>query len=309
MAAEGVVMADFFTVGTASYVASTPPQVELRDGATAVVTNVNGGTLYYKSTYDVSSGSKDGSLTAGQSVTLTANAWLIGSAATQVSVDYARALSMAPDISIRRTGTNAITVDEAVTISGASTLSSTLAVTGAHTATGAITPNGGIAQTSTAKQTRWGTFPVTTATDGTDTACDDGSIWAASIYIPDNCTLTGIEYLVGSVGGNVADKVVAGLYSDQGALLANSDLAGATVGTAAQLQQVAFTATYAAVGGKKYIIAVQFNGTTAKFRSIPAYTSQGTLRVKQAGTFGTLAALSPLPTALTADVGPIASTY
>lgn len=308
MAAEGVVMADFFTVGTASYAASTPPQVELRDGATAVVTNINGGTLYYKSTYDVSTGSSDGSLTAGQSATLTANAWLIGSAATQVSVDYARALSMAPDISIRRTGTNAITVDEAVTISGASTLSSTLAVTGAHTATGAITPNGGIAQTSTAKQTRWGTFAADSATAGTDTACDNGSIWAASIFIPYSCTLTGIEYLVGSVGGT--DNVAVGLYSDQGALLANSALdSSVTVGTAAQLQQVAFTSTYAAVGGKKYIIAVQFNGTTAKFRSIPAYTSQGTLRVKQAGTFGTLAALSPLPTALTADVGPIASTY
>ena len=288
-------MADFFSVGTATPSVNNP-QVDVRDGATAVLTNCGGGTLYYKSSPDVTSGSNDGNLTAGQTVTLTGPTYLISTTLVNASVDVARPLSMAPDISIRRTGSNAITIDESVTISGTTTF------------TGATTGSAGVAQTSTAKQTRWPTTAVALATSGTDTACDNGSIWAASIFIPYNSTITGIEYLIGSVGGT--DKVVAALYSDQGALLANSILdSSVTVGTAANVQQVPFTGTYSAVGGKKYIIALQFSGTTAKLRTLPAHTGQACLRVKQAGTFNTLAALSPLPTALVADVGPIASTY
>lgn len=157
-------------------------------------------------------------------------------------------------------------------------------------------------------RTRFQTIQNIAATSGTDTACDNGSVWACQVHVLNNATLTGVEYLIGSVGGT--DKVIAYLFDSAGVVVANSALAGATVGTAAQLQQVAFTATYAAKGPSTYIIGLQFNGTTAKFRSIPAFVGQEVLRIKQTGgTFGTSAALSPVATALTADVGPICAVY
>lgn len=174
----------------------------------------------------------------------------------------------------------------------------------ALTTAGVLTTSAGIAG---GQQVHHATFHLDSATGGTDTACDNGSIWAASVFVPANCTLTGVQYLVGSVGGT--DKVIVGLYNNAGTLVANSALAGATVGTAAQIQQVAFTGTYSAVGPARYFVAVQFNGATAKLRTIPAYIGLGTTRIKQAGTFGTMAALSPVPSANVADVGAIASTY
>lgn len=188
-----------------------------------------------------------------------------------------------------------------IAASGAVTLDSTLAVAGAFTPTGGV---GNIAGT----RTRFNTVDTVAATAGTDTACDATSVWVAEINVTANCTLTGLEYLIGSVGGT--DSVIVSIYTAAGVLLANSALAGTTVGTAAQLQKVPFTATYACKGPQTLLAALSFNGTTAKFRSIPAFAGQRTHRVKQlTNTFGTLVAISPVPTALVADVGPILSTY
>lgn len=150
------------------------------------------------------------------------------------------------------------------------------------------------------------TWQPIAATSGTDTACSNGTAYVGSIYVPMNATITGIQYLVGSVGGT--DKVIASLHDSTGALLANSATAGATVGTAAQIQQVAFTGTYAAVGPGFYFVALTFNGTTAKFRSIPAYTAAGTIGNGVTQTFGTPAAFT-VPTTFTADKVPVASLY
>jgi len=146
---------------------------------------------------------------------------------------------------------------------------------------------------------------VLLATAGNDNACTNGDVYWAPIFIPCNTTITGIAYLIGSVGGT--DKVIAALYSSTGTLLANSALAGATVGTAANMQAVDFTATYAAKGPALYYVALQFNGTTAKFRT---HTIPGMKFVtgSVAGTFGTLAAITP-GTTYTANKAPIAVTY
>lgn len=142
------------------------------------------------------------------------------------------------------------------------------------------------------------------ATAGTDTACTNGTGYVSSLWLPCNKTLTGIFYLIGSVGGT--DKVVASLHDGTGALLANSALAGATVGTAANIQSVAFTATYAARAGR-YFIALTFNGTTAKFRTYVIPGSPGlTDAVTQ--TFGTAASFTA-PTTFTASEGPMGGVY
>jgi hypothetical protein len=175
--------------------------------------------------------------------------------------------------------------------------------------TGAITPTGGIAAAGgfTHFPYNIATWCNNTATSGTDTACANGTINVGSIRIPANCTITGIGYLVGSVGGT--DKVVVSLHDSTGAVVANSATAGTTVGTAAQTQQVAFTGTYAAKGPATYWIGLTFNGTTAKFRTVPAFCSAGVMgNGGLAQTFGTPAAFTP-PTTFTADKVPVAYLY
>lgn len=142
------------------------------------------------------------------------------------------------------------------------------------------------------------------ATTGNDTACSNGDRYWVSIQIPRPTLLTGLSYLIGSVGGT--DKAIAELHNNAGALVATSALAGVTVGTAANLQSLPFTATYTAQPGR-YFAAMQFNGTTAKFRT---YTIPGSpfITGTAAGTFGTSASITP-GTTFTANVGPIVSTY
>lgn len=85
------------------------------------------------------------------------------------------------------------------------------------------------------------------ATAGTDTAGLADRLLVTKIFIPCTTTITGLAYLIGSVGGT--DKAVASLYNADGVLLANSTLAGGgtTVGTAANFQALDFTAPYIAV--------------------------------------------------------------
>lgn len=149
---------------------------------------------------------------------------------------------------------------------------------------------------------------LTSLTDGTDTTPVNGTRYSCSIFIPHSLTLTGIAYLIGTVGGT--DKVIAELKNAAGVNLATSALAGATVGTLATFQQVAFTATYSVLGPAWYFLTLQFNGTTARFRTIPANLgiSQVALTQSVAGTFGTTANITA-PTTFTAGVGPIAFTY
>lgn len=155
----------------------------------------------------------------------------------------------------------------------------------------------------------FGTFPVLlTLTDGTDSACSDGDIYWASVYIPHAATLTGIQYLNGTVVGT--DRVIVGLYDNSGALVANSALSGALTVGADALQKVNFTAPEEVTGPNYYYIAVQFNGTTDKFRTIPTGTVCNAITIANStsGTFGTLPSITPGST-FVANQGPIAYTY
>ena len=185
----------------------------------------------------------------------------------------------------------------AETHAGAITAQSTLAVTGASTLTGGIA--GGVPYNVR-------TWQPIAATSGTDSACTNGTAYCGSVFLGANATITGVEYLIGSVGGT--DKVIVSLHDKTGALLANSALAGVTVGTAANTQQVPFTATYAAVGPAWYFVAVTFNGTTAKFRTVPAFCHGGVIGNSVTQTFGTAATFTA-PTTFTADKVPVANLY
>lgn len=152
----------------------------------------------------------------------------------------------------------------------------------------------------------WGTGGSTVlATAGTDTACTNGTSYFAELNITGLRSLTGIFYLVGSVGGT--DKVIVVLYDNTGAVLANSATAGTTVGTAANIQQVAFTSAFTPTYSGQYFYSVTFNGTTAKFRTYPVPGS-AFIAGSEAETFGTVTAITP-GTTFTADKGPIGGVY
>lgn len=189
-----------------------------------------------------------------------------------------------------------------VDIDGAVDMATTLAVTGVTTLTGGVS----YATNSPFHWSQGGSTVL--ATSGTDQAPTDGPRQWVAIQIPYNCTLTGIGYLVGSVGGT--DSVVVELFNSAGTAVARSIAAdtspAALVGTAANFQNVDFSSTYAAVAGT-YYISVQMNGTTARLRTYPIPGSKF-VAATAAGTFKTGASITP-GTTFTADEGPISYVY
>ena len=168
---------------------------------------------------------------------------------------------------------------------------------------------GGIQPVTAGGSTKFITWPsLTSLTAGTDKTPVSGTRYSCSIFIPHNMILTGIGYLIGTVGGT--DKAIVELHDADGTLLANSALAGTTVGTLATFQEIAFTAPVEIVGPGWYFLSVTVNGTTCRLRTIATALgiSQTALTKSATGTFGTVGALT-VPTTFTADVGPIAYTY
>lgn len=152
------------------------------------------------------------------------------------------------------------------------------------------------------------TAPNSATTSGTDTFFASGTAFVGSVEVPSTFLATGIQYLVGSVGGT--DKVIAILYDSAGNPLANSTTAssGTTAGTAAQIQQLAFTSPINVAGPGRYYLLVQANGGTAKLRTIPAHLQSGVLGATVSQTHGTIAQIA-VPTTFTADQAPYAALY
>src|ERR1017187_2117467 len=146
--------------------------------------------------------------------------------------------------------------------------------------------------------------PSALATGGTDTTGIATQLWVCELQIVKNTLLTGLSYLIGSVGGT--DKAIAALYDSAGNLLANSALAGATVGSASTFQRLAFTATFQAKPGLYYVM-VSTNGTTAHIQTQAA--GDHNAGVITAQTFGTLTTPITPPSTFTAAKAPIVMTY
>lgn len=142
-----------------------------------------------------------------------------------------------------------------------------------------------------------------TSTQGTDTTPVSGTIFFGQVFIPANVTLTGISYLIGTVGGT--NSVIVGLYNNAGTLVKNSALGGTVVGTLATMQRVPFTSSYAATGPAMYWVSVSMNGTTARLRT---HTFGDHAAGSATGVFGTLGAVVPV-TSFTANTAPYAMTY
>ena len=195
------------------------------------------------------------------------------------------------------------TAGDVVELPTATTATSTFAVTGATTLTGGVVPIAGI------PTPLWGGgLAPAAATTGTSTQGIANQQWISPVWVPANVTLTGLAFLIATTGGT--DKAIVSFYNNAGTLVANSTTAssGTTVGTAANIQSLAFTSTYAAVGPARYWASVQTNGTTAYIRIIAAQTSVALVGTKT-NTVSLPAATVTVPTGFIADTGPIIAAY
>ena len=141
------------------------------------------------------------------------------------------------------------------------------------------------------------------AATGTDTAGISTVTWITRVRVDQNALLTGIAFLIGATG--TTDLAIVALYDPAGTLVANSALAGVTVGSPGVMQAIPFTSTYPAKPGL-YFIGVSTNGNHATIRT--QAVGVGPTGQITGGTFGTLTALTP-PTTFTANYGPVACTY
>lgn len=163
-------------------------------------------------------------------------------------------------------------------------------------------PNAGVLLAGT--KTRWANIPTTSTSQGTDTAAVAGRFFITDLYLPVGCSLTGIAWLVGSVGGT--DKVVVALWGADGKVLATSNLAGVAVGAAGAAQNVNFTAPKSISGPTMVAVGVQLSGSTAKLRTAP-FPAVCSAVVE--GSFGTVEPLASFPSGFSASQAPIVTTY
>lgn len=149
-----------------------------------------------------------------------------------------------------------------------------------------------------------------TATSGTDTTPAEKKLFVTSVWIPSFKICKGIGYLVGSVGGT--NKAVAGLFNSAGLVVAKTSetTEGTLVGTAAEIQEIAFTSEYAAAAPGLYYIGITMNGNTARLRSIPTNTAGSNIFTTEASltTKNVLETITP-PTTFTGNKGPVAWVY
>lgn len=145
-----------------------------------------------------------------------------------------------------------------------------------------------------------GTSPQTTTT-GTDTTPVVTETYVARVFIPVNGLHSGISLLNGSA---VAGNVTAILYDGDGLPITQS-ASTAQSGTAA-MQDFAFPAAVNLQGPGLYFIGVQFNNTSARFRT--HIIGRFTAFKKTGEVYGTATALTN-PNTFTTAVGPIATTY
>lgn len=133
-----------------------------------------------------------------------------------------------------------------------------------------------------------------------------GSMNLTEIYVPYYQTWTGIGVLNGTTVGT--DNHLVALYGSNGALLANSAVAGTVSAGASVMQNRAFTAPITLAPGR-YFLGVQSNGTTATLRHLLAANGSNVCTSVTAGTFGTVPATLTPPATFTTAVGVICQLY
>lgn len=291
------------TSGTTSTYGITQGDVNLYRSAANVWSTDDGLTIGGAGTITGEAALTAGGTVGGSNPTTAADGLTFGTGSNPATLYRSAADTLKTDDAFTAAG--ALTASNGATITGAATVSTTLGVTGVTTATGGVA--GG-----TAPKTIWPAGPPPLAsTDGTDTAGHTTTVFLTQMFIPVNCTLTGIGIFNGSAN---TDKYVVALFNSAGTAVANSATAGTASSGTDTFQEIAFTGTYASLGPATYWVGLYTNGTTVRFNSIPAaapylLTRQFGLAGSVTGqTFGTVASVT-LPTTFTADKGPFSYVY
>lgn len=181
--------------------------------------------------------------------------------------------------------------------------------TGAVVVSTAVTPTGGVnaagGYSISPRCIHTGNSPPIAAlgSTGTDTTPVITTTYISEIFVPANCTVTGVALLNGTAAaGNIQIK----LADSTGAVIS----AAATSSTAASgtdaYQRVPFGSSYAIKGPATYFIMVQCSSASHRFRSHIS-GNFGTTTITS-GTYGVFVSFTP-PTTFTTNVGPICSLY
>lgn len=133
-----------------------------------------------------------------------------------------------------------------------------------------------------------------------------GTLYVSEIYLDQLNTWKGIGILNGTTVGT--DKILVALYGSNGALMANSAVAGATTSGASTFQNFDFLVPITLPPGR-FFIACQCNGTTDTTRTLLSTVQPNALTTSSAGVFGTIPATITLPTTHTTAVGRIGWMY
>jgi hypothetical protein len=174
-----------------------------------------------------------------------------------------------------------------------------LGVTGITTPTGGVASAGGF--TASCRTFAVGGNPAMLAADGNNSTPVITEQYVSEIFVPYNCTATGVSVFNGS---DVTGNVLVGLGNTAGAVLATS---AATAGSGTDAyQRVAFTAPLALKGPATYYVLTQYSSATARYNT-HAVGNFGCV-ADTGNTFGTLTSFTP-PTTFVTNVCNIASLY
>lgn len=192
-----------------------------------------------------------------------------------------------------------------IVLARAASASSTLAVTGAITPTGGVAAAGGFSVSP--RLVHSGAAPAQASTDGTELDAVVTELYVAEVFIPANCTVTGMSVMWGTnTNGNA--KVM--LFDDDGdrlAISATTDVSGHTAD--AYSTRIAFSAPLAVKGPATYYIGVMADDNTHDINThtmgnFGAGKITGLVYATEAGYLD----ITP-PTTFTTGLGPIATLY
>jgi len=230
------------------------------------------------------------------------------SVATGIAITGAAAAGGVAVAAISSGTDEALTIDAkgAGTIGIGSVSTGAVTITPATTVTGALTPTGGVAAaggfSTSPRNWHTGHNPASASTDGTDATPVATEVYIAEVFVPANCTITGVANFNGSVASG---NIKVGLANSAGAVVATS-ASTAMSGTDAY-QRVAFTGTYTAKGPATYYVLLFVDNGTAR---INTHTVGNFGAAKQTGqTYSTGFTTITPPSTFTTALAPIASLY
>jgi hypothetical protein len=234
--------------------------------------------------------SSTGSQAAGLKVTGAAT----GGTVAVVAVDS----GAAANLTVNAKGTGTIGIGSVST--GAVTITPATTVTGAVTPTGGVAAAGGFALSPRGCHTG-GASAMATA-DGSDATPVNTETYIAEVFVPYNCTVTGIAVFNGSVAsGNITVKLANSSGVPVGTQSASTAMSGTDT-----YQLIPLGATYAAVGPATYLVLMQVDNSTARINCHTVGVFGASKKTSEV--YGTFTTVTP-PTTFTTALGPIATLY